>query len=165
MKDPADKKKWIVDEEAAAIVQKVIDGLGPTQIAKWLKEHEILCPSAYCIRNVVLQEIVLRNLREAIQYVTEHETEFIQEAADSRMRDRDAEFARKREALSKADQNLAGYSTLRWTTRQLSLLFPARACLLCLYSYRRGHNHFCGAFSFAVCLYLLRLVSLLPAAF
>ena len=24
-----------------------IDGLGPTQIARWLKEHEILCPSAY----------------------------------------------------------------------------------------------------------------------
>ena len=51
MKDPEDKKKWIVDEETAAIVQKVfslcIDGLGPTQIARWLKEHEILCPSAY----------------------------------------------------------------------------------------------------------------------
>ena len=51
MKDPEDKKKWIVDEEAAAIVQKVfslcIDGLGPTQIARWLNEHEILCPSAY----------------------------------------------------------------------------------------------------------------------
>lgn len=51
MKDLEDKKKWIVDEETAAIVQKVfslcIDGLGPTQIARWLKEHEILCPSAY----------------------------------------------------------------------------------------------------------------------
>ena len=251
MKDPDDKKKWIVDEEAAAVVQKVfslcIDGLGPTQIAKWLKEHEILCPSAYrqskgiktptkppknpygwstetvsymlerveypghtvnfkttkqsykskktlwndpadwaifentqppiieesvflivqnirksrrrptrmgdmgmfsgllfcadcgnkmyqcrtnekpslayflcatyrkdrtlckthSIRNVVLQEIVLKNLREAIQYVTEYEAEFIQEAADTSMRDRDAEFARKREALSKADQRIA----------------------------------------------------------
>ena len=38
MKDPEDKKRWIVDEEAAAIVQKIfalcVDGLGPTQIAK-----------------------------------------------------------------------------------------------------------------------------------
>jgi len=251
MKDPEDKKKWIVDEEAAAIVQKVfslcIDGLGPTQIARWLKEHEILCPSAYwkskgiktptkppknpygwttetvsfmlerveylghtvnfkttkqsykskkilrndpenwaifentqppiieesvflivqnirksrrrptrmgdmgmfsgllfcadcgnkmyqcrtnekpgnayflcatyrkdrslctthSIRNVILHEIVLNNLREAIQYVTEHEAEFIQEAADHSLRDRDAEFARKREAYAKAEQRIA----------------------------------------------------------
>lgn len=53
MKDPEDKKKWIVDEEAAAIVQKVfslcVDGLGPTQICRWLREHEVLCPSAYWI--------------------------------------------------------------------------------------------------------------------
>lgn len=251
-KDPEDKKKWIVDEEAAAIVQKVfslcIDGLGPTQIARWMKEHEILCPSAYwkskgiktptkppkdpyrwttetvsymlerveylghtvnfkttkqsykskktlwndpaewaifentqppiieesvflivqnirkarrrptkmgdmgifsglvycaecggkmyqcratnfteeqkyficstyrkdknlctthSIRNVILYEIVLNNLREAIQYVTEHEAEFIQEAADHSLRDRDAEFARKREAHAKAEQRIA----------------------------------------------------------
>ena len=51
MKDPADSKKWIVDEEAAAIVQKIfalcVDGLGPTQIAKWLKANHILNPVAY----------------------------------------------------------------------------------------------------------------------
>ncbi len=38
IKDPEDKKKWIVDEEASAVVQKIfslcVDGLGPTQIAK-----------------------------------------------------------------------------------------------------------------------------------
>lgn len=252
-KDPTDKKKWIVDEEAAAIVQKVfslcVDGLGPSQIAKWLCEHEILCPSAYCkskglnpttkppnnpykwspeivsyilerveylghtvnfkttkqsyknkkklcndpadwaifentqppiieesvflivqnirksrrrptkmgdmgifsgllycadcggkmyqcratnfteeqkyficstyrkdrdlctathsIRNVILHEIVLRNLREAIQYVNKHEAEFIQEAVDGSTRERDKEFARKREALAKTEQRIA----------------------------------------------------------
>ncbi|WP_101773822.1 recombinase family protein [Peptostreptococcus faecalis] len=51
-KDPEDKKKWIVDPEAAAIVQKVfslcIDGLGPTQIAKWLQTNSVPNPSAYC---------------------------------------------------------------------------------------------------------------------
>ena len=43
IKDPEDTKRWIVDEEAAAVVQKIfalcMDGLGPTQIAKWLKEN------------------------------------------------------------------------------------------------------------------------------
>lgn len=50
-KDPNDKKKWIVDEDAAAVVQKIyslcMDGMGPTQIANWLREQRILCPSAY----------------------------------------------------------------------------------------------------------------------
>lgn len=252
IKDPEDKKKWIVDEEAAAVVQKIfrlcVDGLGPTQIAKWLREHQILNPTAYChskglpasnkptadpykwtnetvsrilervdylghtvnfkttkksykskkklwndpadwvifentqpsiieesvfvivqnirksrrrptkmgdmgifsgllycadcggkmyqcratnfteeqkyficstyrkgkelcsthtIRNVVLHEIVLKNLREAIQYVREHEAEFMREAADHDMRDKDAELARKRDAFSKAEQRIA----------------------------------------------------------
>ena len=69
------------------------------------RKNRTLCKT-HSIRNVVLQEIVLKNLCEAIQYVTEHEAEFIQEAADCSMRDRDAEFARKREALSKADQRI-----------------------------------------------------------
>ena len=51
MKDPEDKKRWIVDEEAAAIVQKIfslcVDGLGPTQIAKWLQQSNVLNPTAY----------------------------------------------------------------------------------------------------------------------
>ena len=51
IKDQEDKKKWIVDEEAAAVVQKIfslcVDGFGPTQIAKWLKQHQILNPTAY----------------------------------------------------------------------------------------------------------------------
>ncbi len=51
MKDPEDKKRWIVDEEAAAIVQKIfslcVDGLGPTQIAKWLQQNNVLNPTAY----------------------------------------------------------------------------------------------------------------------
>ena len=251
-KDPENKKRWIVDEEAAAVVQKIfalcMDGMGPTQIAKWLQENKVLSPVAYCyendlpttskrptdpykwatktvvhilerldylghtvnfktskqsfkskkvlwndpadwvifentqepiieesvflivqnirkarrrptkmgemgmfsgllycaecggkmyqcratnfaenqkyficstyrkgkdlctthsIKNVVLHEIVLRNLREAISYVSEHEAEFVQEAAESDMRDRDAEFVRKRETLAKADARIA----------------------------------------------------------
>jgi DNA invertase Pin-like site-specific DNA recombinase len=51
MKDPANKKKWIVDEEAAAVVQKIyalcVDGLGPTQIAEWLRNQRIPCPPAH----------------------------------------------------------------------------------------------------------------------
>lgn len=257
MKDPDNKKKWIIDEEAAAVVQQIfalcVSGMGPTQIAKWLEKNEIYNPTAYSqakgrpvtnkptanpykwtnetvsrtlerieylghtvnfktrkqsykskkklwndpsewvifentqppiveesvflivqnirrsrrrptkmgdmgifsgllycaecggkmyqcratnfteeqkyficstyrkgkdlctthsIKNVVLHEIVLRNLREAIEYVTQYEAEFIQEAADSRLRERDAEFSRKRETLSRAESRIAELDNL-----------------------------------------------------
>lgn len=257
MKDPDNKKKWIIDEEAAAVEQQIfalcVSGMGPTQIAKWLEKHEIYNPTAYSqakgrpvtnkptanpykwtnetvsrtlerieylghtvnfktrkqsykskkklwndpsewvifentqppiveesvflivqnirrsrrrptkmgdmgifsgllycaecggkmyqcratnfteeqkyficstyrkgkdlctthsIKNVVLHEIVLRNLREAIEYVTQYEAEFIQEAADSRLRERDAEFSRKRETLSRAESRIAELDNL-----------------------------------------------------
>ena len=53
IKDPDDKKKWIIDEEAAAVVQTIfklcMDGRGPTQIANWLQDNQILSPAAYWV--------------------------------------------------------------------------------------------------------------------
>ena len=251
-KDPENKKRWIVDEEAAAVVQKIfalcMDGMGPTQIAKWLQENKVLSPVAYCyendlpttskrptdpykwatktvvhilerldylghtvnfktskqsfkskkvlwndpadwvifentqepiieesvflivqkirqgrrrptkmgdmgmfsgllfcadcggkmylcranhfkpeqeyylcstyrkdrtlcsthsIRRVVLEEIVLRNLREAIQYVTQYEDDFVQRAADQSLRERDKELAQKKDSLAQSQKRIA----------------------------------------------------------
>lgn len=54
IKDPNDKKKWIVDTEAAAVVQKIfflcMDGMGPTKIANWLREQRIPCPPVHCVQ-------------------------------------------------------------------------------------------------------------------
>ena len=50
-KDPADKKKWIVDEEAAEVVKRIFDlciaGKGPMQIAKVLTADKVLTVKAY----------------------------------------------------------------------------------------------------------------------
>ena len=50
-KDPADKKKWIVDEEAAEVVKRIFDlciaGKGPMQIAKILTADKVLTVKAY----------------------------------------------------------------------------------------------------------------------
>ena len=50
-KDPANKKKWIVDEEAAEIVKRIfalcIAGKGPMQIAKVLTADKVLTVKAY----------------------------------------------------------------------------------------------------------------------
>ena len=51
MKNPDDKTKWIVDEPAAETVRKVfnlcMNGYGPSQIAKKLREEKVLTPAAY----------------------------------------------------------------------------------------------------------------------
>ena len=51
LKDPENKQRWIIDEEAAAVVRRifrmVIDGKGVYQIADILSEEKVLCPSAY----------------------------------------------------------------------------------------------------------------------
>ncbi|MDD3193595.1 MAG: recombinase family protein [Oscillospiraceae bacterium] len=49
--DPADKKKWILDEEAAAVVKQIFNlcvaGKGPSQIAKILKADKVLIAKAH----------------------------------------------------------------------------------------------------------------------
>lgn len=51
MKNPDDKKEWIIDEEAAKTVRQIfalcVEGLGPTQIAKRLKAAKVLTPTEY----------------------------------------------------------------------------------------------------------------------
>lgn len=48
IKDPNDKDKWIVDEEAAKTVKKIFNlcmqGFGPTQIARILNERKVEMP-------------------------------------------------------------------------------------------------------------------------
>ena len=51
MKDPVDKKKWIVDEETAEIVKRIFDlciaGKGPMQIAKLLTAERVFTVKAH----------------------------------------------------------------------------------------------------------------------
>ena len=51
IKDPQDKKKWIVDEEAAKVVRRIfnlcIAGKGPMQIAKLLTAEHVLTVKAH----------------------------------------------------------------------------------------------------------------------
>ena len=53
MKNPENKKEWIVDEEAAEVVREIfrlcVEGYGPTRIANILTERKILCPTYYVL--------------------------------------------------------------------------------------------------------------------
>jgi hypothetical protein len=50
-KDPDDPKRWIIDEEAAAVVRRIyamtLDGYGTEQVAAALEQDQILIPSEY----------------------------------------------------------------------------------------------------------------------
>ena len=50
-KNPEDNKDWIIDDEAAQVVRHIfnlcMEGRGPMQIAKQLKEEKVLNPTAY----------------------------------------------------------------------------------------------------------------------
>ena len=68
--------------------------------------------STHSIRNVVLEEIVLRNLRDAIKYVTDNQDDFMREAADVSIRERDKELAAKKKALAEAEKRIAELDTI-----------------------------------------------------
>jgi DNA invertase Pin-like site-specific DNA recombinase len=50
-KSPEDKHKWLIDEEAAAVVRRIfamtVEGKGPYQIARTLTDEKIVRPSVY----------------------------------------------------------------------------------------------------------------------
>lgn len=55
MKDPDNpKKRWIVDDEAAAVVRQIfawcMEGYGPSQIAKKLKDAKVECPTVHWMK-------------------------------------------------------------------------------------------------------------------
>lgn len=51
MKDPDNKKRWIVDGEAAEVVKRIfalcLDGYGPSQIARILKAGKVITPTIH----------------------------------------------------------------------------------------------------------------------
>ena len=51
VKDADNPEQWIVDDEAAQVVKRIfalcMDGNGPTQIARILKEEKVLTPTVY----------------------------------------------------------------------------------------------------------------------
>lgn len=55
IKDPQDRKRLVVDEEAAAVVRRIFTlcaaGNGPSQIARILSAEEILCPTVYAYQH------------------------------------------------------------------------------------------------------------------
>lgn len=83
MADPADKKKWLVDEEAATVVKRIFDlciaGKEPMQIANWEDSSiiGILKRMDYCGHTVNFKSYSkFHNLKKRIPTTKEHPAVF-----------------------------------------------------------------------------------------
>ncbi|MEW3585204.1 recombinase family protein, partial [[Clostridium] symbiosum] len=72
-KDEADSKKLVVDEEAAAVVRRIFAmcaaGRGPSQIARKLREEQILCPTTYAYQKFGINHTSL-NMEEPFHWTS-----------------------------------------------------------------------------------------------
>lgn len=85
------------------------------------EKHHYLCENyrsntANCtmhyIRNVVVERIVLENLKEVIQYVSNYEDEFVRMVMDSDMRQRNRELSQKKKRLSEVQKRIGELDTI-----------------------------------------------------
>jgi len=80
MKDPDHPKKWLVDEEATQVVQRIyslcLEGYGPTQIARILREDNIPVPTAYWLSkgrkpNTAIPDNPCKWVSDTVAYILE----------------------------------------------------------------------------------------------
>ena len=64
------------------------------------------------IRNVVVERIVLENLKEVIQYVSNYEDEFVQMIMDSDIRQRNRELSQKKKRLAEIQKQIGELDTI-----------------------------------------------------
>ncbi len=85
------------------------------------EKHHYLCENyrsnttnctMHYIRNVVVERIVLENLKEVIQYVSNYEDEFVQMIMDSDMRQRNRELAQKKKRLAEIQKRIGELDTI-----------------------------------------------------
>lgn len=74
MKDPANPKRWIIDDEAADVVRRIFrlaaDGYGPAQIAAMLSKEHILIPVFYQQAKGINRPVKIREDKEPGQWNT-----------------------------------------------------------------------------------------------
>lgn len=75
--------------------------------ALYKSERRVRECTVHYITSQALEEVVLRNLREAITYVSQYEGDFIREMEDYDLRVQDMELARKKDALTLAENRIA----------------------------------------------------------
>ena len=65
-----------------------------------------VCPTPHSIRTVILEELVLHNLREIVSFARVHEDRFVQMVMDTDMKQRNKDLAKKKKLLADAEKRI-----------------------------------------------------------
>lgn len=65
-----------------------------------------VCPTPHSIRTVIMEELVLHNLREIVSFARVHEDRFVQMVMDTDMKQRNKDLAKKKRLLADAEKRI-----------------------------------------------------------
>ena len=65
-----------------------------------------MCGTPHSIRTVILEELILQNLREIVSFARSHENRFVQMVMDMDVKERNKGLAKKRKLLSEGEKRI-----------------------------------------------------------
>ena len=71
-----------------------------------------VCPTPHSIRTVILEELILHNLRQIVSFAREHEDRFVKMVMDMDMKEKNKELAKKRKLLSEIEKRIVELDTI-----------------------------------------------------
>lgn len=76
------------------------------------RKDRALCNKTHSIRTHILKEIVTRNLKQAIAYVSQYENEFVEEAINMQGREKEKTLKHQKKSLASAEKRIAELDTI-----------------------------------------------------
>lgn len=75
-------------------------------ICSGYRKGKDVCGTPHSIRTVILEELVLQNLREIVSFARDHEDRFVQMVMDTDMKQRNKDLAKKKKLLADAEKRI-----------------------------------------------------------
>ena len=75
-------------------------------ICSGYRKGKQVCPTPHSIRTVLLEELLLDNLREIVSFASQHEDRFVQMVIDTDMKQRNRDIAKKKKLLIDAERRI-----------------------------------------------------------
>ena len=76
-------------------------------ICSGYRKGKQVCGTPHSIRTVILEELILQNLREIVSFARSHENRFVQIVMDMDVKERNKGLAKKRKLLSEGEKRIA----------------------------------------------------------
>ena len=71
------------------------------------RKNKDYCGTTHSIRTVILEELLLQNLRLIVSFAKEHKNEFVQMVMDMDLKERNRGLAKKKKLLTESEKRIA----------------------------------------------------------